>query len=224
MWGNDAERREFGKIWPLWHDARRRDRGRAVQRLRELADQGYAPAQYALGWAYFDGDGVRRDYVKAFDYILAAANEKYPAAEGMVGAFYAMVKPKHGACPHDPAEAVRWYRRSAEHGNIGAMVNLATCYKSGLGVDEDLIEVYVWASLAVSCSPIRNRPAVLRPPLPNPHHPALFEADPRGASRGVSGGARPGWIMGRQRRSGSSGGRRSHGRSGSNRSSCRVRW
>ena len=100
MWGNETERRAFGEIWPLWHGGTEvRDRRRAVQRLRPLADQGHAPAQFALGWACFDGDGVRRDHAKSFQYCLAAAEQGYPAAEGMVGSYYAMARPKHGACP-----------------------------------------------------------------------------------------------------------------------------
>ena len=100
MWGNETERRAFGDIWPLWHGGSEvRDRRRAVQRLRPLADQGHAPAQFALGWACFDGDGVRRDHATSFEYCLAAAEQGYPAAEGMVGSYYAMARPKHGACP-----------------------------------------------------------------------------------------------------------------------------
>ena len=121
MWGNETERRAFGEIWPLWHGGSEvRDRRRAVQRLRPLADQGHAPAQFALGWACFDGDGVRRDHATSFEYCLAAAEQGYPAAEGMVGSYYAMARPKHGACPLEAAQAVRWNRRAAGHGNSGA--------------------------------------------------------------------------------------------------------
>ena len=158
MWGNETERRAFGEIWTLWHGGSEvRDRRRAVQRLRPLADQGYAPAQFPLGWACFDGDGVRRDYAKSFAYCLAAAEQGYPAAEGMVGSYYAMARPKHGACPLDPAQAARWNRRAAGHGNSGAQYNLASAYRAGRGVDSDAVEAYVWASLAGHCSPIMKR-------------------------------------------------------------------
>ncbi len=74
MWGGEAEQRAFGEIWPLWHGPPEiRDHRRAVRRLKKLTDAGHAPARFALGWAYFDGDGVRRDYAKAFEYFLAAA-------------------------------------------------------------------------------------------------------------------------------------------------------
>ena len=164
MWGDNKDQQQFGSVWPLWHgDAATQRRQEAVKLLRQLAERGYAPAQFALAMAYFDGQGVRRDYTKAFEMFLVAANQNYPAAEGMVGSFYAMVKPKQDACPHDPEQAAIWYQRGAEHGNLSAMINLASCFKSGLGVEANPAEVYVWASLAAQLSPIRSRPAeVLR--------------------------------------------------------------
>lgn len=164
MWGSDEDRRRFGLIYPLWYgDSTVRDRQAAVQRLRELAEQGYAPAQFALGMAFYDGEGVRRDYVTAFAHILTAANQQYPAAENMIGSFYGGVSLKHGACEHDPVEAARWYRRSAEHGHAAGMFNFAQGVRTGLGTGRDPLEAYVWASLAVQCSSSRFRSAeVLR--------------------------------------------------------------
>jgi hypothetical protein len=164
MWGSDEDRREFGRIYPLWHgDPAVRNRKAAVQRLTGLADRGYAPAQFALAMAYYDGEGVRRDYQKSFAHMMAAANQQYPAAENMIGSFYGAVSLKHGACEHDPVEAARWFRRAAEHGNAGGMFNFAQDARTGLGTDRDQVEAYVWASLAVHCSSIRFRPAeVLR--------------------------------------------------------------
>lgn len=158
MWGNESEKRAFGGIWPLWYgEPGVRDRRRAVQQLRTLADLGYAPAQFALGWAYFDGDGVRREYTKSFENFMAAARQAYPTAEGMVGNFYVMAKPKHNACEYNPGEAVCWHRLAAEHGNFGAQSNLASAYWLGRGVEKDTVEAYLWASLSIHCSPLRNR-------------------------------------------------------------------
>src|SRR5688572_10594873 len=160
MWGSADDQREFGAIYPLWYgEPAIRDRGTAVRKLRSLAERNYAPAQFALAMAYFDGDGVRRDYTHAYHYAMAAAEQQYPGAENMVGGFHASAVPKHEACAHDPSAAVRWYRRAAERGNAGAMMNLVTCYQTGTGVTADPVEVLVWASLTVHCSPIRNRGA-----------------------------------------------------------------
>src|SRR5687768_14610555 len=72
MWGGAAEQREFGSIYPMWYgEPAVRDRAAAVRKLRSLAERNYAPAQFALAMAFFDGDGVRRDYRQAYQYALA---------------------------------------------------------------------------------------------------------------------------------------------------------
>jgi hypothetical protein len=164
MWGTEEQQRAFGRLYQFWYgDPAVRDRRAAVKGLTALAGDGYAPAQFALAMAYYDGEGARRDYHKAFAHMLAAANQQYPAAENMVGSFYGGVSRKHGACEHDPTAAAGWYRRSAEHGHAAGMVNFAQGARTGLGTDCDQVEAYVWASVAVHCSAIRNRPAeVLR--------------------------------------------------------------
>jgi hypothetical protein len=160
MWGGVGEQAEFGSVYPLWYgDSAVRDRAAAVKKLRSLAERNYAPAQFALAMAYFDGDGVRRDYQQAYQHALASAQQGFPSAENMVGGFYAMVTPQHRACAPDPAVAVSWYHKAAQQGNAGAMMNLVNAYQAGHGVAPDPVEVFVWASMAVHCSPIRNRGA-----------------------------------------------------------------
>lgn len=165
MWGTDADRREFGAIWPLWgaEDHSARDRKSAVKHLRTLADRGYAPGQCGLAMAYFDGAGVRRDYPLCFRHFLAAAEQGYPSAECMIGNFYVTARPRYDVCEENPVQGVQWWRRAAEKGNAGAQLNLATACSTGNELDKDSLEAYVWASLAVHCSSIRFRQAeVLR--------------------------------------------------------------
>jgi uncharacterized protein len=131
MWGDDSEQRAFGDIWTLWYGSPGvRDRHLTVKRPRKLADRGYAPAEYALGWAYFVGEGVRLDYGKSSEHCRVAGELSYPGAEVVLGAFYAMVKPEHGACELDPVKAAYWYRRGAERGNPGTQYNRASSYRT----------------------------------------------------------------------------------------------
>ena len=51
--------------------------------------------------------------------------------------------------PQDSSEAVRWYRRAAEQGNVVAQNNLGEMYYDGEGVRKDFIQGYMWATLAV---------------------------------------------------------------------------
>lgn len=165
MWGSNVDKKEFGAILPLWYaeDHALRDRKTAAGHLRTLAERGYAPGQFALAMAYFDGEGLRRDYSLCFRYCLAAAEQGYPSATGMIGNFYTAATPKYGVCEYDPAQGVQWWRQSAENGNAGSQFNLATAYSTGNGIEKNELEAFIWASLAVHCSPTRFRSAeVLR--------------------------------------------------------------
>jgi hypothetical protein len=48
----------------------------------------------------------------------------------------------------DAVEAVKWFRKAAEH-NLGSAQNsLGACYLLGEGVDKDYVEAYKWKLLA----------------------------------------------------------------------------
>jgi hypothetical protein len=183
MWGSDADKLEFGAIFPLWYaqDHAVRDGKAAVVRLRVLAARGYAPGLFALTMAYFDGQNVRRDYSLCYRSCLASAEQGYPSAVGMIGNFYCTATPNYGVCEYNPAEGVQWWRRSAENGNAGSQFNLATAYSTGNGIEKNNLEGFVWASLAVHCSSIRHRMAeVLRDRLSAELDPAQrTDADAR---------------------------------------------
>ena len=42
------------------------------------------------------------------------------------------------------AEAVKWYRKSAEHGNFNAMELLGSMFEQGKGVEQDYEEAVKW--------------------------------------------------------------------------------
>jgi len=44
----------------------------------------------------------------------------------------------------DHTEAVRWYRKAAEHGNVFAQNNLGVMYNKGDGVKQDYVEAVRW--------------------------------------------------------------------------------
>ena len=50
--------------------------------------------------------------------------------------------------PQDDAEAVRWYRLSADQGNADAQYNLGFMYANGLGVPQDEAEAVRWYRLS----------------------------------------------------------------------------
>jgi tetratricopeptide (TPR) repeat protein len=44
----------------------------------------------------------------------------------------------------DLVEAVKWYRKAAEKGNVNGQFNFAVCYEQGWGVEKDLAEAAKW--------------------------------------------------------------------------------
>ena len=44
----------------------------------------------------------------------------------------------------DEAEAVKWYRRAAEQGNVQAMIELGKCYTFGIGVRKNRATAFQW--------------------------------------------------------------------------------
>ena len=52
--------------------------------------------------------------------------------------------------PQDYPEAVKWWRKAAEQGDVDAMRNLGIYYFKGKGVPQDHVQSYFWSSLAAS--------------------------------------------------------------------------
>ena len=50
--------------------------------------------------------------------------------------------------PQDYAEAVKWYRLSADQGNADAQYNLALMYHKGQGVPQDNVMAHMWYNIA----------------------------------------------------------------------------
>lgn len=50
----------------------------------------------------------------------------------------------YGIDEQDYAEAVKWYRKAAEQGNVDAMNSLGVCYYEGYGVAQDYAEAVKW--------------------------------------------------------------------------------
>ncbi len=84
----------------------------ALQELRSFARAGNAAAQFDLGQAYYDGQGVPQNYAKAAEWYRKAAMQRYAVAQGKLGAMY------YGGqgVPQNYAKAVKWIRKAAHAG------------------------------------------------------------------------------------------------------------
>jgi TPR repeat protein len=52
--------------------------------------------------------------------------------------------------PQDYSQAVKWFRKAADQGQIIAQLNLGVMYANGDGVPQDYVLAYMWSSIAAS--------------------------------------------------------------------------
>ena len=112
----------------------------AVKWYRKAAEQGFANAQYNLGYCYAHGEGVTQDYYEAVKWYRKAAAQGFARAQCNLGACYYNGE----GVTKDYAEAVKWYRKAAEKGNACAQFNLGLCYEFAKGVTKDYAEAVKW--------------------------------------------------------------------------------
>ncbi|MBR0185914.1 MAG: sel1 repeat family protein, partial [Synergistaceae bacterium] len=85
----------------------------AVKWYHKATEQGYAPAQFNLGFMYCAGYGARQDYQEALKWYRKAAEQGNADAQTNLGAMY---EDGEGV-KQDKAEAVKWYRKAAKQGD-----------------------------------------------------------------------------------------------------------
>lgn len=106
--------------------------------------------QDAIHWmfvAYANGLGVEQDEDKALDYLKILAEYGYPDMQCELGKWYETVD--WGTCKEEMnREAIKWFAKAAELGNVEAMYYLGECYRDGSGVDEDQKKAVEWFTKA----------------------------------------------------------------------------
>ena len=108
--------------------------------LRAPAESGNVEAQLKLADCYYEGNGVKKDYVEAVKWL------KGPAESGNIEA-----QLKLADCYYEGngveryyVEAVKWLKNPAESGNVEAQFKLGDCYYNGNGVKKDCNEAVKW--------------------------------------------------------------------------------
>lgn len=106
-----------------------------------------AEAQYMAGNTFYYGQGgVPKDYGKALEAYVKAAEQGHAAAQNSVGWMY-----DNGlGVTQDYGKAVEWYSKSAEQGYAVAQNNLGWMYQKGLGVAQDYAKAVEWYEKAVA--------------------------------------------------------------------------
>ena len=85
----------------------------AAKWFRKAAKQGFALAQYSLGFLYEDGQGVLQDYDEAAKWYRMAAEQGYGSAQINLGIMYVSGK----GVPQNIIQAYKWLSISSANGN-----------------------------------------------------------------------------------------------------------
>ncbi len=130
--------------------------------MQTYAKQGDASAQYNLGIAYLNGDGVPKDSKKAHDYFLEAAKSGFAPAQYNL----AVLSSDDRLGLKNDAEALKWMTEAARQGEFNAQKILASWYLSGHLVPKDLKLALTWDFLARRTLELRFEQSAGDPPSP----------------------------------------------------------
>jgi uncharacterized protein len=136
------------------------EKGKALTELRYAAEQGDLPAQWKIGRMYAEGDGVKRDDKKAFEYFSKLAIENAdespigPHARFVSSAFVAVGNYYLSGIPNsevkpDKERAYEMYSYAASYfGDPDAQYLLARYYLGTEGSQKDVRQAARWLGLA----------------------------------------------------------------------------
>lgn len=101
-----------------------KDPAAAVQWLFKSAQLANSDAQFALGWAYRNGEGVPQLDEPARKWFEVAAQHGHALAQNQLALCYATGR----GVEKDAALALYWWKQAAEGGCEDARYNLELCY------------------------------------------------------------------------------------------------
>ncbi|MDC7676046.1 SEL1-like repeat protein [Asticcacaulis machinosus] len=119
----------------------------AIDKLKAVANQGYAPAQFRLGRIY-DGEegiaGIAPDKAQARLWTQRAAEGGVSRAMHNLGLMYYA----GDGGQQDRGQAAIWFKRAAERGVVDSQYNLGVMNREGIGVTLNPTEAYKWLLIA----------------------------------------------------------------------------
>ena len=107
---------------------------KAIETFRKgVQANGHAYCAYMLGWMYYYGEHLKRDYVAAFNFLMLSAQKGYGEAYYFVGLCY-----YNGyGVRQNYHESFKWFSKAAKDGHIYALSLLGEQYYFGRGVEQD---------------------------------------------------------------------------------------
>ena len=116
-----------------------------IENLRNLAKQNYTMAQFRLGFTYFYGQGVTKNYELAFYWMKKAAEQGDASAQRNLGFMFLNGQ----GVPQSYEQAFLWWQQAARQGDPIAQNNLGLMYLlKGYGVIQNDKLAFDWIKKA----------------------------------------------------------------------------
>uniref|UniRef100_A0AC35EUM8 MYND-type domain-containing protein n=1 Tax=Panagrolaimus sp. PS1159 TaxID=55785 RepID=A0AC35EUM8_9BILA len=122
---------------------------KAINKNKNIKPSSYAMLQ--LAEMYQRGEGVKRDYGKAFDLRMEVATSKIEKIDYFIADAQFRLGLMYSNGEHvkqDYNEAVRWFEKSVQLGHAAAANNLATCYTDGKGIEKSNEKAFQYFKIA----------------------------------------------------------------------------
>jgi TPR repeat protein len=116
----------------------------AVEREKQLADEGDPAALVRLAGMYEAGNGVSKDCSRAFDLYRKAADRGFTPAQYHVGRMYY----ESSCISKNSEQAAKWFGKAADRGYAEAQKALGVLYFNGEGIQRDKVQALKWIMLA----------------------------------------------------------------------------
>lgn len=116
-----------------------------IKECEKAANLGDSVAQYRVGWQYYKGQGIEKNYDKALTWFYKAAENRYPLALYSIGSMFE----KGEGVSVNYKRAIEWYQKGAEQGNTLSMFALGGIFifgKSGVKDRESGIKWFLQAA------------------------------------------------------------------------------
>ena len=121
------------------------DTAKAFKIWLELAQQGHAESQFAVGSLYGEGLGTKADIKRTAHWWSQAAEQGHAGAQFNLGMLY----DEGLGVRQNTGEAIRLWQSAAEQGHQDAMFQLGLSYQEGRGVPKDIRVAHTWFVTAV---------------------------------------------------------------------------
>lgn len=137
------------------------------------ANEGNAEAQFDIAYAYFNGEGIERDYASAAMWFKRSARQNYAKAQYNLAYCYMNGR----GVPRDYDKAFDLLHQSANNNYKRAQLTLADCYANGILVEQNEKESQKWMAMAANLQPEQPQTEPAAPNTPStPSIPSIPSA------------------------------------------------